>query len=417
MRVLTLSQWYVPEPDFKIHPLGQDLAARGHQVTALTGFPNYPQGTLYPGYRQRLRQWEERNGVRVLRVPLYPDHSRSSAKRIVNYASFAFSAATVGAVSCGPADVMWVYHPPLTVGIPAWWIGWLRQIPYIYEVQDMWPETLAATGMALPGPAEKLLAHLARFVYHKAAAITVISPGFKRNLIAKGVPADKIHVFPNWADESVYRPVPRDQQLGEEYGLAGRFNIIFGGNMGAAQALENVLRAATVLRDLPELQVVFIGDGVDAARLQQKAVALRLENVRFIGRQPASKMADFFAWGDGLLVHLKDDPLFEITIPSKTISYLACGRPIICAVRGDAAETVQAAQAGLVCTPEDAESLAHAVRTLYNMPPERREAMGNLGRATFLAKYTRTSLVARYEELLTAVANGKQTSQREGQSG
>jgi len=417
VRILTLSQWYVPEPDFKIHPLGQDLAARGHQVTALTGFPNYPQGTLYPGYRQRLRQWEERNGVRVLRVPLYPDHSRSSVKRIVNYASFALSASTVGAASCGPADVMWVYHPPLTVGIPAWWIGWLRQVPYIYEVQDMWPETLAATGMALPGPAEKLLAQLARFIYRKAAAITVISPGFKRNLIGKGVPADKIHVFPNWADESVYRPMPRNRQLGKEFGLAGRFNIVFGGNMGAAQALENVLHAATLLSDIPDLQFVFIGDGVDADKLRQQAYESQLDNVCFIGRQPASRMAEFFAWGDGLLVHLKDDPLFEITIPSKTISYLACGRPIICSVRGDAAETVQAAQAGLVCTPEDAEALAHTVRTLYDMPPERREEMGNAGRATFLAKYTRTSLVTHYEELLTAVANDRRSSWSEGQVG
>ena len=415
MRILTLSQWYVPEPDFKIHALGQDLAARGHHVTALTGFPNYPQGRVYPGYRQRLRQWEERNGVHVLRVPLYPDHSRSSAKRIINYASFALSAATVGAASCGQADVMWVYHPPLTVGIPAWWIGWLRQIPYIYEVQDMWPETLAATGMALPGQAEKLLAHLARFVYRNAAAITVISPGFKRNLIGKGVPAEKIHVFPNWADESIYRPVPRNQQLGEEYGLAGRFNIVFGGNMGAAQVLENVLHAAGILKDVPDLQFVFIGDGIDAERLQQRARELRLKNVCFVERQPAAKMADFFAWGDGLLVHLKDDPLFEITIPSKTIAYLACGRPIICAVRGDAADTVQSAHAGLVCTPEDAQALADAVHTLYNMPPDRREAMGNSGRATFLAQYTRSSLVARYEELLAAVANDRRSSRRKRQ--
>jgi len=136
------------------------------------------------------------------------------------------------------------------------------------------------------------------------------------------------------------------------------------------------LQAAALLKDIPDLQFVFIGDGIVTEHLQRQAFDLRLDNVRFIGRQPATPMADFFAWGDGLLVHLKDDPLFEITIPSKTIAYLACGRPIICSVRGDAADTVQSAQAGLVCTPEDAQALADAVRTLYNMPPDRREAMG-----------------------------------------
>jgi len=404
MRLLTLSQWYIPEPDIKIHLLGRGLVARGHQVASITGFPNYPQGCIYPGYHQRLWQWENMDGVRVLRLPLYPDHSRSSLRRVLNYLSFAASASLLGPLLSGPADVMWVYHPPLTVGIPAWWIGLLRCVPFVYEVQDMWPETLAVTGMMPPAWAVPWISRLAQFIYRHAAAITVISPGFKRNLINKGVPAEKIHVIPNWADEEIYRPVPRDETLAAEHGLAERFNVIYGGNLGAAQALDNVLEAAALLRDLPGVQFVLIGDGVDEVRLREIAQERGLDNVRFIARQPAERMPYFFALADALLVHLKRDPLFEITIPSKTIAYLACGRPILSCVAGDAAEVVQSAGAGLVCPPEDPTALAQAVRDLYAMSADQREAMGHSGRHAFLANYTRAVLVDRYEALLRDVA-------------
>ena len=176
------------------------------------------------------------------------------------------------------------------------------------------------------------------------------------------MPAEKIHVIPNWADEDIYRPVERDAALGTAHGLTGRFNVMFAGVMGQAQALENVLIAAEELSDCEEVQWVFIGDGIDTERLKQSAQARGLSNVRFIGRQPAEKMPHFFAWADALLVHLKRDPLFEITIPSKTIAYLACGRPIITCTAGDPADVVRDAGAGLVCAPEDPTALAQAVR-------------------------------------------------------
>jgi glycosyltransferase involved in cell wall biosynthesis len=403
MRLLTLSQWYDPEPNFKGLALATALQAKGHTVTAVTGFPNYPSGKIYPGYRLQWRQWETMNGVRVLRVPLYPDHSYSSVKRILNYASFALSASTLGAALCGPADVMWVYHPPLTVGIPAWWIGLLRRIPFVYEVQDLWPETLAATGMFRLAVAASWMNRLAQFVYRRAAAITVISPGFKRNLIAKGVPAEKIHVIPNWADEELYRPVARDENLAFESGLANRFNIMFAGNIGAAQALETVLEAAELLRDLPRAQFVLIGDGVSVKTLRQATQERGLSNVRWIDRQPAERMSHWFALADVMLVHLKRDPLFEITIPSKTMAYLACGRPILCAVAGDTADLVRSVGAGITCAPQDPAALAQAVRDLYAMSCEQREAMGEAGRRAFLENYTQAVLVNRYEALFKDV--------------
>lgn len=405
MKVLLLSQWYCPEPALKSYFLGRDLVTAGHAVTIITGFPNYPSGQLYPGYRLRWRQWEECDGARILRLPLYPDHSRVKVKRFANYLSFAVSASFLGPILSSRADLMWVYHPPLTVGIPAWWIGLLHRIPFVYEIQDMWPETLAATGMMPSRQVERVVAALARFVYRQAAAIVVSSPGFKRNLIGKGVPADKVHIIPNWADEDTYRPVPRDETLAAEYNMAGRFNVVYGGNMGAAQGLRNVLQAAALLRDLRDVQFVLVGDGVDRAALAEEVAEQKLSNVRFLERQPASTMPYIYALADVLLVHLRCDPLFEITIPSKTLAYMACGRPILGVLAGDAADVIRQARAGLVCVQEDPGALAETVRTLYTMSPAEREAMGQAGRQAFLANYTRQSLMARYEALFSQVVN------------
>jgi colanic acid biosynthesis glycosyl transferase WcaI len=307
-------------------------------------------------------------------------------------------------------DVIFVYHPPLTIGLPATLLSRLWRVPFVYQIQDLWPETLSATGMVNNPRVLRWVGLFARWVYSGAASILVISPGFKRNLIGKGVPADKICVIPNWADEDVYRPVPCDAAFASEHGLAGRFNVVYGGNLGAAQAMDSVLAAAFMLRDLPQVQFVLIGDGVDEVRLREAAESQGLDNVRFLGRQPVERMPNHFALADVLLVHLKDDPLFEITIPSKTIAYLACGRPILSAVAGDAADVVRDAGAGLICPPEDPAALAAAVRQFYGMPVEQREAMGAAGRRAFLANYSRAVLVDRHAALLTDVATRHKSS-------
>jgi glycosyltransferase involved in cell wall biosynthesis len=404
MRVIVLSQWYPPEPESKIHLLARDLVSRGHQVTTITGFPNYPSGNIYPGYKVRWRQWEMRDGVRVLRLPLYPSHDRSGSRRALNYLSFALSASILGLLLAGSADVMWVYHPPLTIGLPAWIVGSVRRIPFIYEVQDMWPETLTATGMFSSPLAAQVLGAFARFVYRRAAAITVISDGFRRNLIGKGVRADKIEVIPNWADEELFRPVAPDPAVADAHGLSGKFNIMFAGNMGSAQGLGNLLLAAEQLCDVTDLQFVLIGDGVDVQHLKREAKDRKLANVRFIDRQPASAMPQFFALADALLVHLRADPLFAITIPSKTIAYLACGRPIISVTEGDAANLVRQARAGVVCAPENPSALADTVRSLYKLSPQQRSQMGEAGRLAYLGSFTRQILMDRYEALFASVS-------------
>ncbi len=416
MRVVILTQYYPPEPIPKPHELARGLVERGHEVLVITAFPNYPAGRLYPGTRLRHWKWDVIDGIRVLRLPLYPDHSPSAVRRVLNYGSFAVTAALLGSALSGAVDAMYAEHPPLSIGAAAWILGRFRRIPFLYGVNDLWPESIEATGIVRNQSFLKSIGRLERFVYKRAAAIAVISPGFKENLVEKGVPPDKVHVIPHWADESLYRPVPPDPQLARDLGMAGRFNVVFAGQLGLAQGLDVVLDAADELSDLPDVQFVLVGDGTDADRLRQAAGQRHLRNVHFLGRQPAARMPDIFAVSDALLVNLRDDPLFRITIPSKTIAYLACGRPVLMAVEGDAADLIRDTGAGVTCRAGDAKDLAGAVRRLRAMSTSELDEMGRAGRAAFLASYSRSVLLDRYEAILSELARAK-TQKREPKCG
>ncbi len=384
--------------------LAQSLQNLGHQVTVLTGFPNYPSGQLYPGYQLRLRQREVLAGVPIIRAPLYPEHSRSGLRRALNYFSFALSSTGIGLWSVPRPDIMFVYHPPLTVGLPAYILSRLWRVPFVYQIQDMWPETLSATGMFSQPQLLGWIGRFARWVYSKAHSIVVISPGFRRNLTEKGVSPDKIHVVSNWVDPEAYQPVEADPQLAQELGLDNHFNVMFAGNMGEAQGLETVIEAARLLQHDLQVQFVLVGDGVALPRLQQLAAQSGLQNIRFLGRYPASEMPRLYALADALLVHLKDDPLFRITIPHKTLTYLAVGKPILAAVAGDVANLVNTIGAGITCPPEDPPALVAAVRTLQGLSAGEREAMGAKGAHAAKIDFSRSVLTAQIAAILQQAA-------------
>ncbi len=409
MRVLILSQWYLPEPAYLMQELAQTLQSMGHSVTVLTGFPNYPSGQVYPGYRIKLYQREELAGVPIIRVPLYPEHSHSGIKRALNYISFALSSSLMGACLARRPDVIFVYHPPLTVGIPAWVLSRVWRVPFVYQVQDMWPETLDATGMLKGKRMLAWIGSFAKWVYRRSNAICVISPGFRENLISKGVSPEKIHTISNWVDTESYHPVVPDDAFARELGLAGKFNVIYAGNIGEAQGLETVLDAAERLRDVDNIQFVLVGDGVALARLIQSAKERHLTNVVFPGRFKAGVMPSLYAIADVLLLHLKDDPLFRITIPHKLFTYMACGRPVLAAILGDAADIVRHAAAGICCIPGNAQALADAVRQFYGMTDDERATMGKRGLAVVRNEYSRKRLVGEIESLLRAVVSRRTT--------
>jgi putative colanic acid biosynthesis glycosyltransferase WcaI len=389
MRILFVTQWFEPEPGAICGlPLARWLRQQGHEVAVVTGFPNYPSGRIYEGYRVRWRHRETMDGVPVLRVPLYPSHDGSPIRRAANYGSFALSAAVIGTALSGPADVGYCYHPPATVGLPAVAMKLFRGIPFVYHIEDMWPESVVESGMLGQGWKQEAIRNLlsgwCSFVYRRASRIIVLSPGFKRLLIDRGVAADKIDIVYNWVQEEVFKPLPRDGALQEELGLRGRFNVIYAGNLGAFQGLATVIRAAQRVEDVPEIQVVLAGTGQDESQLKALACALGLKNVRFLGPRPYRDMPRINALADVMLVHLKDLPFFATTIPSKTQVALASGRPVLMAVRGDAADVIERAGAGLVCEPEDEAALADRILRLYRLSADELEEMGRKGREFYL---------------------------------
>ena len=404
MNILFLTQWYPPEPGLLQQELAQTLIEKGHFVTVLTGFPNFPFGKLYPGYRIKFVQREMIAGVPIVRVPLYPEHSRSSIKRTFNYLSFALSCALFGWFYIPKPDVIFVYHPPLTVGIPAYILSRLLKIPFVYQVQDMWPETLVATGMLSNTAILTIVGRFAKWLYKKAAAICVISPGFYVNLIKKGVPDHKIHVISNWVDSEAYYIADPNPFLAEELGLKNRFNVMFAGIIGAAQGLEVVLAAAKLLHDYKNIQFVLVGDGIALPELQKTANALNLKNVLFLGRYPQEYMPGLYALADVLFIHLKNDPLFSITIPHKTLTYMASGKPILAAVDGDTADVITQAGAGITCAPSDPEALAEAVIKLHQFEKAKLLRLGQNGRQTAKNIYSREHLVTKIESVLIQVA-------------
>jgi glycosyltransferase involved in cell wall biosynthesis len=377
-RVLLLTQWFDPEPTFKGLVFARELKAQGFEVEVVTGFPNYPGGKLYPGYRVRFLQREVIDGVTVTRVPLYPSHGQSGIGRVLNYVSFAASSLLYGLFGAKRPDVIYAYHPPLTVGIAAALIRLLRRVPVVYDIQDMWPDTLRATGMFSNEKALNIVSKVCDWVYKRVDQVVVLSPGFKRLLLERGVPERKIDVIYNWcAEDMVCAP---GAERPANFPDASRFRILFAGNMGKAQSLEAVITAAEQLQTrAPELMFVFLGGGVEVARLQEMAARKGLDNVTFLPGVPMADVGAYLAHADALLVHLKKDPLFTITIPSKTQAYMAAGKPLLMAVDGDAADLVRASGCGVVSESENPDSLAEAALALMRLSAQEREEMGRKG--------------------------------------
>jgi len=335
------------------------------------------------------------DGVPIDRVPLYPSHSRSVIGRIVNYISFAASLTVYGLFTRTRPDVLYAYHPPLTVGFAAAFVAAVRRISFVYDIQDMWPDSLAASGMFSYRTSLAIIGAICRCVYARADRIIVQSPGFKKLLIERGVPAAKIEVIYNWANE-LEAGVPKACDL-SAFELGERFNIVYAGTIGPSQSLDTVLHAAKLIEDTdPNIQFILVGDGIEVERLRALATTIGVRSVRIRPRMPQSEIGNLLAAADVLLVHLRDEELFRITIPSKTQFYLAMGKPILMSVRGDAADLVERAQAGIVVKPQDQQALANAARKLAHLPAQELAAMGARGR-----KF--------YESQLSAAAGVKRT--------
>lgn len=405
MRVLLLTQWFDPEPTFKGIAFARELHRQGFEVEVLTGFPNYPGGKIYPGYRMSLLDRKVIDGVTVTRVPLYASHDQSAVRRVLNYASFAASATIAGLFCIRKPDVIYAYHPPLTVGVAAALIRFFRRVPVVYDIQDMWPDTLRATGMLNNERALSIVDSVCRFVYRSMDKIVVLSPGFRRLLLERGVPDTKLEVIYNWCDEGSIQVAEQSEQRTRESETKSGFSVLFAGNMGKAQALDAVLKAAAIVAEkAPDVRFDFLGGGVEVDRLKSMAKEARLDNVMFHPAVPMAEVGEYLQKAGALLVHLKQDPLFKVTIPSKTQAYMAAGRPVIMAVDGDAADLIRRSECGYIARSEDPEAIADAVIKMRAMSFEDRELMARRARDYYENNLSLLSGVRRFGEVFKSIS-------------
>lgn len=400
MKVLIVSQYYPPEAV----PLPADLAAglsdRGHQVKVLTGFPNYPTGAVYPGYRQRWRSVERAGAVELHRVPLFADHSQSALKRMLNYFSFALSSATARRLSRG-ADVIYVYATQMTAGFGPWIWRLTGGRPYVLHVQDLWPDSITGSSMMAGGRKERLISGALgpwlRSAYRRAGAVIGIAPTMVATLKARGVPEQRTHLVYNWADAG--SPVTSTLP-----GVEGpRAEVVYAGNVGDMQDLGTAVRAAHAASDAG-VRLTIVGDGVARSELRALVTDLGADNVRFEDAVPRERMPEIYARADYALVSLKDMPVFRGTIPSKFQAVLSAGVPVVTTVQGDVRGLVESSGVGLTADAENAASLEAAFRAAASMSAAERAAMAERGRAMYDTHFSRESGISRIEELLSAAA-------------
>lgn len=402
-RVLYLSQWFPPENGAVGLQVAKGLIERGYDVEVLTGFPNYPSGKLDASYRLSAYMRETMDGVSVHRVYLYPSHDRSSLGRTINYLSFFISALIFCLFNARRFDVIYVYHPPITVGLAAALSGYVTRRPFILEVQDLWPDSVAASGMNGTSRLARLLDPVCRFVYRRASLVLGQSHGMAKRLIERGVDESKADVMFNWANESAARA--NGVYNLDVLNFNNRFNFVYGGNLGAVQGLESLVRAVHRLSEIaPQIQFTLVGDGTERERLATLIDSLGACNVQLFPSVPQSQIGDILAAADVLVTHLKDDPLFEITIPSKTQFYMAMGKPILVGVRGESARIVTAAGAGMAMEPENEKSIAEAFHAMANMPRSELEHMGSQARATYKEHFSFETAMSRLADHVGKIA-------------
>lgn len=383
MKVLVFSQHFWPE-SFRINDVAQSLRAAGHDVTVLTGQPNYPGGAIYPGYRAAATVLEHWDGIDVHRVPLVPRGANSAPRLVLNYLSFIISSAVVGTwrLRGQRFDVVFVYaSSPLLQAIGALVLARLKGCAIVTWVQDLWPQSLQATGYIRNPRVLAIVAAVVRGIYQRQDLVLVQSPGFIDPVRALAPATLPVRVHPNPSEDQP------DDHAPAALMLPPGFNIVFAGNLGTAQALDAVLDAAERLRDLADVRFVLVGSGQRSAALAAAVAERSLTNVLLPGRYQPAQMPAILAQAQALLVSLVDDPAMALTVPSKIQSYLAAGKPVIAALHGEGARVVGEAGAGIACAADDGAALAAAVRRLHAMGDADRAAMGQAGRRYHDANY------------------------------
>lgn len=407
LRLLVVSQYFWPE-DFRINELVAELVARGHAVTVLTGLPNYPDGRVFPAYARAPADFASYRGARVIRVPL-ASRGDGGWRLIVNYLSFVVAASLLGPwrLRGERFDAIFAFEPsPITVGLPAVLLRRLKGSPLIFWVLDLWPETLEAVGALRSPLLLRAVGRLVSFIYDRCDLVLAQSRSFIPQIARRCAENARIEYFPNWV-ESIYDmrgAVPADEIPVKE----GTFDVMFAGNIGEAQDFPAILGAAERLKDDPRVRWLIVGDGRRAEWVRKEVERRGLAHrMLMLGRFPVERMPSFYRHADALLVSLKPDPIFSMTIPGKVQSYLAAGVPIIAMLDGEGARVIEQGGAGIVCPAGDSTGLASAVSRLAAMPANERAQMSRNGLHLSAAEFDRTMLIDRLERWLLQLAGGE----------
>jgi hypothetical protein len=393
MRILFLSDNFPPEtnaPASRTYEHAKRWVAAGHSVTIITGAPNFPSGKVHPGYRNTLWTREEIDGIRVVRVWTYITANEGFVRRTLDYMSF-MVAATIASVFIRRPDVIVATSPQFFTPCAAWVVSLLKRRPFVFELRDLWPDSIVAVGAMKETRSIRLLRKLEYFLYRKAARIVSVTASFKTVLTVNGIDPHKIAVVPNGVDLSSYQPGEKPEHLLRQWHLDGKFVAAYVGTIGMAHGLDTILAAADRLREREDIVFVLVGTGAEQAALVERCKEQDLRNVRFVGQVSKSEVREYWKLCDVALVLLRDTPLFAHVIPSKMFEAMGMERPMILGVRGESQQILEAAEAGLVIEPQRADQLADAIMCLADNATLR-ATLGKSGRRFAADRFNRDRL-------------------------
>lgn len=402
MRILFLSQYFPPEmgaPAARTYELARRWVQAGADVTVVTAIPNHPNGIIPPAYRDRRLYVEDVAGIRVIRTWIYAAPNRGFWRRSLNYISFALSSLSQGLRHAGHPDLVIATSPQFLVGVSGWIASRILGVPFVFEVRDLWPDSIAALGVLREGLVLQTLRRIEMLLYRQASCIVGVAHSTRRELIDRGIDPEKIVIIPNGADRQVFRAMEKYNGIREHLGLGRKFVVSYVGTHGLAHGLETVLECAGELRDHDDIAFLFVGDGAEKDRLMARAENLGLRNTHFMGVQPREKIPAYIATSDVSLVPLRRKELFRKVLPSKMFEIMGCARPVILGVEGEAADAIEASGGGVCVTPEDPAAMRRAILALYD-DPERVERLGQHGREYVQRHYCRDRLADSYLDVL-----------------